>query len=222
LGVLIRKVTDEFYGDFLQSNVFEPLGMKTARILSESDIVLNRASGYELVDDEVKNQDWVSPSLNTFADGALYLNIYDMVGWERGLNSNKILKDKASFDEMWSPIRLNDGTTYPYGFGWSLDETISGMRVVEHGGAWQGFQSKIIRVLDVKVTIVIFANIDVADVGEIASHVLEMYDSQLALKPDEDETDEDGADEDEPDEDGADEDEPDEDGADEDEPDEDE
>jgi CubicO group peptidase (beta-lactamase class C family) len=187
LGILIRNVTDEFYGDFLQNNIFKPLGMKAARIISESDIVLNRASGYVLDNDKVKNQEWVSPSLNTFADGALYLNIYDMVKWEMGLNSNKILKDKASFNEIWSPVRLNDNTTYPYGFGWGLDETISGMHVVEHGGTWQGFESKIIRVLDVKVTVVVFANLDDADVDEIASHVLEMYDSKLALKSREEE-----------------------------------
>jgi hypothetical protein len=56
------------------------------------------------------------------------------------------------------------------------------MRVVQHGGKWQGFKSIIIKVLDVKVTVVAFANLNVADVDEIASHVLEMYDSQLALK----------------------------------------
>ncbi|CAF2690459.1 unnamed protein product [Rotaria sp. Silwood2] len=126
--------------------------------------------GYGLVDDKFKNQEWVSPSLNTFADGALYLNIYEIVKWETGLNIKKILKDKASFDPMWSP-----------------DETVSGMHVVKHGGTWQGFESYIIRVLDVKVTVVIFANADVADVEEIASNVLEMFDSQLALKSDENE-----------------------------------
>jgi hypothetical protein len=61
------------------------------------------------------------------------------------------------------------------------------MHVVEHGGTWQGFESKIIRVLDVKVTVVVFANLDDADVDEIASHVLEMYDSKLALKSREEE-----------------------------------
>jgi CubicO group peptidase (beta-lactamase class C family) len=182
LGILIRQVTGEFYGDFLKKNIFEPLGMKTARVISESDIVLNRASGYELVDGKIKNQEWVSPSLNTFADGALYINIYDMAKYETGLNSNLLLKKRESFDQMWSPVKLNDKSTYPYGFGWCLDETVSGMRVVKHGGTWQGFESYVIRILNVKVTIAIFANLDEADVEKIASHVLEMYDPQFALK----------------------------------------
>jgi CubicO group peptidase (beta-lactamase class C family) len=196
LGILIRQVTGEFYGDFLKKNIFEPLGMKTARVISESDIVLNRASGYELVDGKIKNQEWVSPSLNTFADGALYINIYDMAKYETGLNSNLLLKKRESFDQMWSPVKLNDNSTYPYGFGWCLDETVSGMRVVKHGGTWQGFESYVIRILNVKVTIAIFANLDEADVDTIASHVLEMYDPQFALKSNQEGGDEDNEDED--------------------------
>src|SRR6187551_3684361 len=56
LGVIINKVTGKFYGDFLQERVFKPLGMTTARVISETDIVPNRASGYRLVKGEVKNQ----------------------------------------------------------------------------------------------------------------------------------------------------------------------
>ena len=187
LGILIRRVSGDFYGDFLQNNVFGPIGMKTARIISESDIVSNRACGYTLEDDQIKNQEWVSPSLNTFADGALYLSIYDMIKWEKVLNSKEILKKQSSFDEMWSPVTLNDGSTYPYGFGWELGETVNGMSVVKHSGAWQGFETVIIRVLPLKLAVVVFANLDAADVDVIASHVLEMYDPQLTLQSDDDE-----------------------------------
>ena len=79
LGIIIRKVTGKFYGDFLAERVFKPLGMTTARVISESDIVPNRAAGYTFRSGEVKNQEWVSPSLNTTADGALYLSVLDMI-----------------------------------------------------------------------------------------------------------------------------------------------
>src|SRR5438128_2212772 len=85
LGILIHKVSGQFYGDFLQERVFRPLGLTTARIISEADIVPNRAAGYRLVKGELKNQDWVSPSLNTTADGALYLTVYDMAKWDAAL-----------------------------------------------------------------------------------------------------------------------------------------
>jgi len=190
LGVLIQAITGEFYGDFLHANVFEPLGMKTARIISESDIVMNRAAGYQLEDDQIKNQEWVSQSLNQFADGALYLSINDMVNYEKAFNTNQILKNRNSFDEMWGSFTLNDGTISSYGFGWSLDKTINGKRVVHHGGTWQGFESFIIRVLSARFTVVIFANLYEADVEQIAYHVLELCNPQFTLQSNQEEEEE--------------------------------
>src|SRR5205807_1551487 len=82
LGILIGKVTGRFYGDLLKERVFEPLGMDTARIITEPDIVHHRAAGYRLVKGQLKNQEYVSPSLNTTADGSLYLTVHDLVKWD--------------------------------------------------------------------------------------------------------------------------------------------
>src|SRR4029077_5216853 len=49
LGILIHRVAGKFYGDFLQERIFQPLGMQTTRIISEADIIPNRAAGYRLV-----------------------------------------------------------------------------------------------------------------------------------------------------------------------------
>jgi CubicO group peptidase (beta-lactamase class C family) len=85
LGVLIHKVTGQFYGDFLQERIFKPSKMTTTRIISEADIIPNRAAGYHFVNNELKNQDWVSPTLNTTADGALYFTVLDMAKWDAAL-----------------------------------------------------------------------------------------------------------------------------------------
>jgi len=121
LGILIHRVSGKFYGDFLQERIFKPLGMTTARVINEDDIVLNRAAGYRVVNGQIKNQTWVSPSLNTTADGALYMTIYDMAKWDAALYTEKLLK-KSSLEQMWTPVKLNDGKTHPYGFGWGLGE----------------------------------------------------------------------------------------------------
>jgi CubicO group peptidase (beta-lactamase class C family) len=181
LGILIHKVSGKFYGDFLQERVFKPLGMTTARVISEADIVPNRAAGYRLVDGELKNQDWVSPTLNTTADGALYLTVYDMAKWDAALYTEKLLK-RSSLDQMWTAVKLNDGKTFPYGFGWALGE-IRGHRVVEHGGAWQGFKSQISRYVDDKLTVVVFANQARANPAKIAHGVAALFDPQLTPAP---------------------------------------
>jgi CubicO group peptidase (beta-lactamase class C family) len=178
LGILIHKVSGKFYGDFLQERIFKPLEMTTARIISESDIVPNRAAGYRVANGQLKNQDWVSPSLNTTADGALYLTIYDMAKWDAALYTEKLLK-KSSLEQMWTPVKLNDGKTHPYGFGWALGQ-VRGHRVIEHGGAWQGFKAQISRYVDDKLTVIVLANQIRTNQSKLAHGVAALFNPDLA------------------------------------------
>jgi CubicO group peptidase (beta-lactamase class C family) len=158
LGFLIHKVTGIFYGDFLQERIFKPLGMTTTRIISEEDIVPNRSAGYRLVKGVIKNQEWNSPTLNTTADGSLYFTVLDLAKWDAALYTERLIK-RTSLDQMWTPVKLNNGTTYPYGFGWRLLEA-NGHRLIEHGGSWQGFTTAISRYVDDKLTVVALCNLD--------------------------------------------------------------
>lgn len=181
LGIIISKVTGKFYGEFLQERIFKPLGMTTARIISEADIVPNRAAGYVLVKGEVKNQSWVAPSLNTTGDGPLYLTVLDMIRWDEALRNGKPLK-KNSLDAMWSPIKLNSGATHPYGFGWAV-RSVNGRRVVEHGGAWQGFKAQISRFVDDDLTVIMFANLAQTNQSKITNGIAAIVEPGLKPKP---------------------------------------
>ena len=175
LGVLIHRVTGQFYGDFLQERIFKPLGMKTTRIISEADIIPNRAAGYRLVKGEVKNQEWVSPAMNTTADGSLYFSILDLAKWDAALYTEKLLK-RSSLEQMWTPAQLKDGKPNKdgYGFGWFIGER-GGHQVFYHDGAWQGFKTAIARYTDDRLTVAALANLAEAKPGDIAQHVAEMY-----------------------------------------------
>jgi CubicO group peptidase (beta-lactamase class C family) len=170
LGILIHKVTGEFYGDFLKKNAFDPLGMNQTRVISEADIIPNRAAGYRLVDGVLKNQQWVAPSVNTTADGSLYFTIEDLAKWDEALEAGKFLSH-AGYEQMWSPVKLKNGNTAPYGFGWRIAKTDSGHRMLEHGGAWQGFASYIVRYPDDRLTVAVLCNRAGAGAGYIAKQV---------------------------------------------------
>jgi len=177
LGILIHKATGKFYGDLLREKIFAPLGMTTARIIDEADIIPNRAAGYRLVDGKLKNQEWVSPTLNTTADGAIYMTVLDMAKWDAALYSEKLLK-RASLDLMWTPVKLNDGKTENYGFGWQIDE-YHGHRLIHHGGAWQGFTTQISRYVDDKLTVIVMTNLAGARPGKIERGIAALYDADL-------------------------------------------
>ena len=104
LGALVRKVSGSFYGDVLRDRVFTPLGMTTARVISEAEIVPNRAAGYRLERGELRNQQWVAPSLNTTADGSLYLSLQDLIAWDRGIRTGAVLQPE-SWRQILTPSR---------------------------------------------------------------------------------------------------------------------
>ena len=175
LGILIHRVTGKFYGDVLEERIFHPLGMQSTRIMSEADIISNRAAGYRLVKGQLKNQEWVSPTLNTTADGSLYFSIVDLAKWDAALYTEKLLK-RSSLEQMRTVVKLNDGkpNSGNYGFGWEITSS-HGHRLIDHDGAWQGFKTQISRYVDDKLTVVVLSNLAEANPGKIAEGVAEIY-----------------------------------------------
>ena len=83
---------------------------------------------------------------------------------------------------MWTPIKLNDGKTHPYGFGWAV-RSVNGKRVIEHGGAWQGFKAHIARFPENKLTVIVFANLIQTNQAKLANGVAAIVDPELKPKP---------------------------------------
>ncbi|MGH9733353.1 MAG: serine hydrolase domain-containing protein [Candidatus Acidiferrales bacterium] len=174
LGVLIHKLTGERYDQFLHDRIFAPLGMNSTRLISDRDIIKNRASGYEIDDHgQLKNQEWVSPTFNSTADGALYFNVLDMAKWDAALYSTRLLT-QASLDRIWTVYPLKDGKPNPgnYGYGWEITK-FHGHKLIEHGGAWQGFTCDISRYPDDSLTVVVLTNLDSGHSRpEVIAHVV--------------------------------------------------
>jgi CubicO group peptidase (beta-lactamase class C family) len=160
LGILIHRVTGMFYADYLGQHIFKPLGMSSTRLISDADIIPNRAAGYQLKDGALKNQDWVSPTFNSTADGALYFNVLDLAKWDAALYTTRLLR-QSSLNAMWTISKLNNGkpNSAHYGFGWRINAQ-NGHRVLEHSGAWQGFTCNISRYPQDSLTVTVLTNLD--------------------------------------------------------------
>lgn len=178
LGCLISRVTGEHYSHLLAKRVFAPLGMQTARLIDEIAIVPNRANGYEWRDGELRNAEWVSPTANSTADGSLYLSVLDYARWDAGMTEHKLL-NAESWAEMARPAQIASGRTYPYGFGWYLEQD-AGQDIWYHSGEWQGFKTAVVRYLGDELTLVALANGDAANPAGILRHVAGMLDPKLA------------------------------------------
>jgi len=180
LGFICNRAGGAFYGDQLRARIFAPRGME-ARIISERDIVPQRAAGYDRVDGQLKNQAWVSPSLNRTADGSLYLTAHDLALWDLALYGEQPLS-AASKAASWTPAQLHDGTRAPYGFGWDLT-AVNGHRRIAHDGRWQGFTTQISRFTDDRLSVIVLSNSSSGPAPRIASLVAAHYLPALQRAP---------------------------------------
>ena len=180
LGILVHRVTGRPYLDFLRERIFDPLGMSTARGITESELVADRAAGYRLEDGEWKNQRWVAPSLNHLADGGLYLTVLDLVRWDAALYGEVVL-EQSTLERMWSPTELPSGQPARYGLGWQIHRH-NGHRHVGHSGGWQGFSTQLMRFLDEELTVVVLTNRGGASADAIALGVAAVFEPDLEVR----------------------------------------
>jgi CubicO group peptidase (beta-lactamase class C family) len=135
LGVIVEKVSGISWGEYLVSNFFKPLKMKSTFYTYPTSGA--QAVGYASGNDVrfVKADD-VHPSFS-FSAGALFSTIDDLWKWNQALFNNKIVS-KEWLDQAWSPLTLNNGNQESYGFGWAL-KRIGDDKVIGHGGGIDGF-----------------------------------------------------------------------------------
>ena len=82
---------------------------------------------------------------------------------------------------MWTPVRLNNGATHDYGFGWEIGE-IDGHRLISHGGDFStGFSAQIDRFVDDRLTVIVLTNLAGALPARIARIVAGTYIPAVAL-----------------------------------------
>lgn len=170
LAEIISKVSGKPWPDFLHERVFAPLGMTATRTTNMIDMVPNRANGYVWRDGKLQN---ASIYFAVRPSGAFLSTVVDLAKWDAALDSGKVLK-QATLDQAWTPVKLNNGTTHAYGFGWEL-APIAGHKRVNHGGSLPGFRAQLSRFVDDRITVIVLTNGDNANAGGLANGVANFY-----------------------------------------------
>src|SRR5579871_1657273 len=159
LGHLIEKISGETYEKFVQANIFDPLGMQDSGYDSNSAVITHRAAGYAPSPKGPVNAGFVHMTV-PFSAGALYSTTQDLLRWEQGLFSGKVLSE-ASLQKMTTPFKNN------YAFG-LLVYTVNGHKMISHNGGIEGFNTDLIYYPETKITVAVLANLNGPAADEIA------------------------------------------------------
>ena len=151
LGFIIQKVSGMSYWQAIHTYIFSPLNMDSSGFDFTHLISSEKAIGYDVLTDTLKQRSTITDSTVPFGAGAIYSTVNNMYKWHLGLQSNKII-NKDLMDKAYRPSAIHH-----YGYGWQID-SVYGKKMVSHSGAISGFGSNFARIPEDDICIVLLSN----------------------------------------------------------------
>ena len=167
LAKIIEVVSKKSYAEFLDAEIFTPLGMKDTGA-DRPDIVLpNRANGYiRGADGTVQRAPTIFMPIMT-GGGNLYSTVVDLSRWDRALAQHALVS-KAAYTAMYRPEQQN------YAYGWQVSR-LNGETAIYHGGGVPGFNSFILRLLEQDVCVIVLTNMTPGQALQVAQEVYYLF-----------------------------------------------
>lgn len=154
-AALVAKVTEVPFPEWMQKNVFQPLGMNNTVVrANQNEIVPGRTQGYNLNKDG-KYQE-VEDLGGAMGAGGIYTTLNDLAKWVQNFKNPKVGNTKI-FNEMTTPYVLKNGDTTNYGLGLFIEEK-NGMKIIHHGGADVAHRSMLMYFPDINAAVITQSN----------------------------------------------------------------
>lgn len=162
LAYLIEEISGQDYGEFLQANILDPLGLKNTGVDTPAEVLPNRASGYFYRDDQLVNAAYLEMSA-FLGSGNLYSTTGDLAKWMGALYQGQILSQESLKKLMTPGLR---------GYALGVDaRPENGRRRVGHNGSLDGFNTFMAYYPETKVAVVALANNADTGVREIGNQL---------------------------------------------------
>ncbi len=149
---IIERISKQPIDVVVKKNILDALKLKDTYVyhVLMPTIPSNHVYGFEETGEKRKLND-LTPFDGVVGDGNIYSSVEDLYKWEQSLYTEKLVK-KETFAQALEPVKLKDGTTYPYGFGWFIEKDTTG--IYSHTGGWAGFGNLLYRDVKNKRTII--------------------------------------------------------------------
>lgn len=170
LGCIMERVTSKTYSELMRDDIFKKAGMNNSGSYYHTQVVKNRATGYDYQFGTFTSADFRDQS-NTMGTGDIYSTVEDMFKFHTALSNNTLLNQELTalmFTPGMEPAR--------YGFGWfnkqfkysNTDSVASSF----HLGMTEGFISFIRRIPSSNSMVVILCNSSPTDFFGISNNLL--------------------------------------------------
>lgn len=172
LGLVIERASGKPYADFLQEDVFAPLGMHATGYAEPRLILDGRAAGYARSGDSLTNSIYTDV-LGPYAAGALYSSVDDLLRWNNALETGLLLKSDA-VQKLFTPARIDNPYGWTYAYGW-WSERIFERQTQWHRGNIPGFVGVVVRFPSESLFVAVLSNEDRTQVRAIANELAAIF-----------------------------------------------
>lgn len=171
LADLVSRVTGTPFPEWMEENVFGPLGMDRTTIMARRGQVVPGAAHSYGRDGE---GGWIHVFDNSGIQGAggVYTTVGDLARWIGNFAEPRV-GGPAAIRRMQERGVLEDGDTLDYAFGLRIDEH-RGLRRIGHGGSSAGYRASLAFYPEAGVGVVVLSNHADRD-GSIVRRVAEAY-----------------------------------------------
>lgn len=175
VGIIVEKASGKTFEEFVTERILKPLNLPSIRFKHQSDVVPNRATGYEWRTNKWENGEPFRPKIIA-ASGGILATATDLAKWWEAVLHGKIV-NQTSLEQMLQPAKLNDGRSVAHGFAFFID-TFNGHKVIQHFGSTVGGFGSIARYYPKEnLTLAIIGNLEDGGFGAeyISKRVADFY-----------------------------------------------
>ena len=174
LASLVERVSGQSFGEFLDKNVFRPLGMSRSSIYRRRYAprpIADYAYGFipgdtPALPDSLEGYEDVTWLDGVVGDGTVNATAADLRRWVEGVRANRLLPAAQTAALFVSGKTATDEPTQ-YAYGRQVYTSDNYGRVIDHGGGWPGYATYLAEYPDARRLVVILRNDDGGSKGEV-------------------------------------------------------
>ena len=167
LASIIEKVSGKIYNEFIDNEIFKPLGMSNSLVANfprKNKNIKGYVNGYSYSDSLKKYEwvdtlktGWVSYFTGINGEGMIIVSAGDLLLWDRALKNHQLLQESTQREMLSVQAEKTIDPKVIFGYGVRVGKNDFG-EYVFHNGWYPGYISMIIRYVKEDITAIVLSN----------------------------------------------------------------